>query len=114
MTRTENTDLLALDLVELEATLRAARAEATSDYVNRGVDAYLDRGALRGDLCLLIAASDRQRAAVPLTLAELNGLECSGLMGPNSHTLTVAGRHAAIAAAITNLSRAALDTDNGR
>lgn len=83
----------------LEHAIRDDRDAARRDYAARGLAAYLDRGALRSDLCLAIALADEVRGMTLLTLSEVYGLQAAGLLD-DQHRLTQGGREAAAVARI--------------
>lgn len=88
-----------LKLADLLAELRAARDAARLDYIARGVEAYRDRGELRGDLCLVIELAGIAGTQTAVTLAELAGLLDDGLVD-DANVLTQGGREAAAVARI--------------
>lgn len=89
-----------LTYADLLVELRAARDAARLDYIARGLDAYRDRGELRGDLCLAVALAGDLGGQTAVTLAELNGLVDDGLMDAETRLLTRGGREAAAVARI--------------
>jgi hypothetical protein len=86
----------------LRDQIETARREATEDYIERGVAAYAERGALRGDLCLLVTLAELAGERTPITLAEVAGLDELLERDGNVVRLTPAGAEAAAVAAIAH------------
>ena len=86
----------------LERELDRRRDVAGEAYVDQGDDAF--DGALLGDLCLLVAAADREQRRCVVTIAELGAMQRAGYMTPTPadrpSLLTAAGAEAAAAALI--------------